>query len=242
VSTTDRREREKAQRREDILRAAREVLASQGFGRATIDDVAAHAQVSKGTVYLYFTSKGALLAHLVLEGLDLLARRLETAYAPRQGLSAFERVRRLARAYLRFSKTQHLYFRLLMAFDRGQFRESISPELYQQVSERSVANLLWVERALEAGQASGEFVISDVRRTAGVLWASLNGVLLVLEHPLRQEILGVPLDELFDSTLELLLHGLDAASLPASSTQGKPARAGAVRQAARRSSVAKKGA
>jgi hypothetical protein len=45
-----------------------------------------------------------------------------------------------------------------------------------------------------------------------MLWASLNGVLLLLEHPLRQEILGVPLNVLFDSTLELLLHGLDADS------------------------------
>jgi hypothetical protein len=48
---------------------------------------------------------------------------------------------------------------------------------------------------------------------AGVLWASLNGALLLLDHPLRQEILGVPPNELFDATLELLLHGLDADSV-----------------------------
>jgi AcrR family transcriptional regulator len=212
MGTTGRREREKAKRREDILQAAREVFFSSGFHRATIDDVAARAEVSKGTIYLYFESKEAILAHLVLEGLDILSDQLQTAYAPQKDLTADERVRRLARAYLKFSKTHPQYFRLITAFDRGQFRERVPAPLYQQLTERSLQSLRWVEQALEQGQASGEFVIEDTRRTAGMLWASLNGVLLLLEHPLRQEILGVPLNALFDSTLELLLHGLDADS------------------------------
>jgi TetR/AcrR family transcriptional regulator len=213
VGTTGRRERERAKRRQDILQAAREVFFGEGFSRATIDDVAARAEVSKGTVYLYFESKGAILAHLVLEGLDILSGHLQTAYAPKKDLTADERVRRLARAYLKFSKTHPQYFRLLMAFDRGQFRESVPVPLYQQVSEHSVASLRWVEQALEQGRASGEFAIADPWRIAGVLWASLNGALLLLDHPLRQEILGVPPNELFDATLELLLHGLDAGSV-----------------------------
>jgi hypothetical protein len=56
---------------------------------------------------------------------------------------------------------------------------------------------------------------------AGVLWASLNGVMLLLDHPLRQEILGVPLNTLFDSTLELLLHGLDVEPTVRRSSQTK---------------------
>jgi len=207
VSTTGRREREKARRRGDILQAARDVFFSSGFSRATIDDVAACAEVSKGTVYLYFESKETILAHLVLEGLDLLSEQLETAYAPKKDLPVDERIRRLARAYLKFAKTQPQYFRLLMAFDHGQFRKSVPDPLYQQIAERSLASLQWVERAFEQGDSSGEFVNGDPRRAAGVLWASLNGVLFLLDHPLRQEILGVSLDALFESTLDVLLRG-----------------------------------
>lgn len=210
MGTSGRREREKAKRREDILRAAREVFFSKGAGRATIDDVAARAEVSKGTIYLYFESKEAILAHFVLEGLDLLSGRLQTAYAPHKDLPADERVRRLAHTYLKFSKSHHEYFRLMMAFDRGQFREHVPQPLYAEVAQRSLASLHWVEQALEQGRTSGQFAVSDSWQMAGVLWASLNGVLLLLEHPLRQEILGIPLNALFDSTLELLLHGLDA--------------------------------
>jgi TetR/AcrR family transcriptional regulator len=211
VGTTGRREREKAKRREDILQAARDVFFGNGISRATIDDVAARAEVSKGTIYLYFESKEAILAHLVLEGLDILSGQLKAAYAAEQVFPAQARVRRLAHAYLKFSRTQPQYFRLLMAFDRGQFRERVPEPLYQQVSERSLHSLSWVEQALEQGRADGQFALDDPRETAGVLWAALNGVLLLLEHPLRQEILGVPLTTLFDSTLELLLHGLDTA-------------------------------
>ena len=206
MGTTGRREREKAKRREYILQAAREVF-FDGSRRATIDDVAARAEVSKGTVYLYFESKEAILAHLVLEGLDILSGLLETAYAPKKDWSADERVRRLARAYLKFSKTYPQYFRLLMAFDHGRFRERVPESLYQEIAQRSLSSLHWVEQAFEQGRVSGQFAIADAHRAAGVLWASLNGVLFLLDHPLRQDILGVSLDALFDSTTELLLRG-----------------------------------
>src|SRR5512143_471051 len=76
-----RRERERAQRRDDILRAAREVFFQSGFHAVTVDDIAVAAEVGKGTVYLYFDTKETILAHLLLEGLDRLVADLEAAYA-----------------------------------------------------------------------------------------------------------------------------------------------------------------
>ena len=70
--TASRRERERAQRRDDILRAAREVFFQRGFHTVTVDDIAVAAEVGKGTVYLYFDTKETILAHLLLEGLDRL--------------------------------------------------------------------------------------------------------------------------------------------------------------------------
>jgi len=50
MSTTQRRAREKENRRRSILDAARTVFFESGFQFATVDDVAAQAEVSKGTV------------------------------------------------------------------------------------------------------------------------------------------------------------------------------------------------
>ena len=77
MTTKARREREKEERRQSILRAAREVFFENGFHQATVEAVAERAEVSKGTVYLYFESKETILAHLLLEGLRELVDELE---------------------------------------------------------------------------------------------------------------------------------------------------------------------
>ncbi|MDO3645767.1 TetR/AcrR family transcriptional regulator [Nocardia mangyaensis] len=52
---------DKAARRQEILAAAVRVFARKGFAAARIDDVAAEAGIAKGSVYLYFDSRDALL-------------------------------------------------------------------------------------------------------------------------------------------------------------------------------------
>lgn len=65
----------KAERRQDLLRAARDVFASKGFHDAKIDDIVAAASVAKGTFYLYFTDKRSVFSELV----DGLFARIGTA-------------------------------------------------------------------------------------------------------------------------------------------------------------------
>ncbi|WP_293859803.1 TetR/AcrR family transcriptional regulator [uncultured Alsobacter sp.] len=52
-------------RRAEILAAALDVFAEQGFAAARLDDVAAKAGVAKGTLYLHFASKQDLFEKLV---------------------------------------------------------------------------------------------------------------------------------------------------------------------------------
>lgn len=62
-----RRERRKDARPSEILDAALDVFAEKGFAAAKLDDIAARAGISKGTLYLYFTSKEELLKGVVRE-------------------------------------------------------------------------------------------------------------------------------------------------------------------------------
>jgi AcrR family transcriptional regulator len=208
VTTRARREREKEERRQSILRAAREVFLEYGFQRATVDSVAERAEVSKGTVYLYFESKETVLAHLLLEGLDELVEELERAYAADESMQADQRLQRLGWAYLRFFQREPFYFRFLMAMDRGWFREAIPSLVYQDVLEASMEGLSLVVRALEQGIEDRTFDCRDARQAAATLWATLNGALELMEHPLRREILGVGREALYQSALETVIRGL----------------------------------
>lgn len=208
MTTARRRAREKAQRRQAILDAAKAVFFEQGFRRATVEDVATQAEVSKGTIYLYFESKESLLAHLLLDGLSMLRATLETAYQPEDSLPTSERIRNLARAYLRFSQTHPNYFRLMMAFNSGRFQEQISPQLNREILDQSMQCLEVVARAVEGGQERQEFAVEDAWETAGILWAALYGVLVLMAHPMRRQMVAVGVETMFDDTLDLLLRGL----------------------------------
>lgn len=52
-------------RRDEILQAARAAFAERGYRETTLDDIAARAQVAKGTLYLYFDSKEAIFWQLL---------------------------------------------------------------------------------------------------------------------------------------------------------------------------------
>ncbi len=54
-------------RRAQLLAAAREVLAENGYERTTVSSIAGRANVAQGTFYLYFPSKEALPGALALE-------------------------------------------------------------------------------------------------------------------------------------------------------------------------------
>lgn len=205
--TTTRRQREKADRQAAILDAARQVFFEAGIRDATVDAIAARAQVAKGTVYLYFRSKETILATLLLEGLDSLNQRLSAAYASAP-LEAEPQLRALADAYYEFYREERDYFRLMMAFDRGQFRESIRRELYETILHRSLDGFHWLVRAIEHGMASGQIAPGDARQVAGAAWAALNGVLVLISHPLRRELLAQDVRSLYASVLEIMLAGI----------------------------------
>ena len=66
-------------RREEILDAAATVFSAQGFHAATVDDVAAAAGVSKGSLYLHFDSKESMIDGLAEKWHAVDAEALDAA-------------------------------------------------------------------------------------------------------------------------------------------------------------------
>lgn len=67
---TNRKEREKLNRRNEILNAARKVFATKEYDSATVDNIAEVAEISKGTIYLYFKSKAELFISTFESGIE----------------------------------------------------------------------------------------------------------------------------------------------------------------------------
>jgi AcrR family transcriptional regulator len=77
MGINERKKREKEKRRQVIMSAARKILSEKGFEKSTMEDIANEAELSPGTLYLYFKSKNDLFASLTIRVLQYLNKKLE---------------------------------------------------------------------------------------------------------------------------------------------------------------------
>jgi len=93
----NRRERERKRHREEILEAAEAVFAEKGFHRTTVEDVAARAEFSVGTLYNFFSSKEELFTSLIEKRIEQLSTTvtevLEEVKAPEEAVRVLLRSR-----------------------------------------------------------------------------------------------------------------------------------------------------
>src|SRR5579864_3593070 len=84
-------------KRASILDAARRVFSRKGYAEAAVDDVAEHAHIAKGTLYLYFKSKEELYLAALVSDLRAMSadarRRMESVPGFRDKLREFFTVR-----------------------------------------------------------------------------------------------------------------------------------------------------
>ena len=92
-----RREANKAKKRADLLSAGLELFQTQGFDRASIEQIAAEAGVARGTFYLYFEDKTALFEAVVdqffeplMQVFDSVREALAAAETPEACMAAYQ--------------------------------------------------------------------------------------------------------------------------------------------------------
>src|ERR1051325_5574183 len=72
----DPSERQKQERRRQIIAAAKSVFADSGYHGASINAIIERAQIARGTFYLYFESKSAVFDSILDEALADLRKRI----------------------------------------------------------------------------------------------------------------------------------------------------------------------
>ena len=110
----ERREREKAARKGQILAAARSLLFKKGIRATSINQIARKAELGVGTIYFYYQSKEEIFYSLQEEGLDILFHDIDAI--GRSETTPEERLRATGHAYLRFSSAHKDYFDIINYF------------------------------------------------------------------------------------------------------------------------------
>jgi len=150
---TPKRERRKEARPGELLDAALDLFVEKGFSATRVDEVAARAGVSKGTLFLYFPSKVDLFKAVVRENIAHLFPTWNEELNAFEGTSAEMLRYAMASWWARIGNTRASGITKLVMSEAQNFPEIA--DFYQQEVIKP-GNAL-IRKIIERGIQSGEF-------------------------------------------------------------------------------------
>lgn len=182
------------------MRAARSLFVESGFLNTRMEDVAKRAQLSKGAVYFYFSSKRDLFNALVDEEHQNTLKFLEEATQdPR---SPAEKLIDVGVKYLDYFAGLKSPPRFFMIMNEMAIRDEAIRERVTRIHNRFVED---VGGLIEQGIASGHFRAMDPTATALMLKAVIDGIAGQAAVGIRPDVQRLSTDG-----VRLLLEGLVA--------------------------------
>ena len=162
-ATSDRRERQRAERRQLIIDTARELAEADGWDTVTTRRLAERIEYSQPVLYSHFAGKDAIVGAVALEGFTDMAQRVrERVAAAPDGRAA---VQAAAEAYLEFATERPALYEAMfhLATDYPFADPASPPPLHEGFAS--------LRDALEA--ATGP---DDLGLRTELFWSALHGV------------------------------------------------------------------
>lgn len=179
MGATERKEKEKQIRRNDIIDAAERTIAAKGYYLATMDDIAKESEFSKRTVYLYFNSKEQLYFEIMVRGYKILNQMIAGALNGLRAESALKRIKEIGVVLYAFKEKYPDYFKAIMAYENSEkdFINGVTDEAREECYLLGEELYRYLTSELTSGIRAGVVRSDlDVDDTAILLWAFVIGL------------------------------------------------------------------
>jgi len=176
----ERKEREKEQRKADIVRCATKVFLAKGFIHASMDEIAECAEFSKATLYLYYRNKEEIFLHVINNILDNFIQYIEVRLSEVD--SAIDKIRMIGEAYLDFYSNCHGQYLLLNSQESIAGIDLSNQESYREYLNRT--SRFWtlicaqISVAIEEGYFQNNVKAIEIAIT---LWSTSIGLMQILD-------------------------------------------------------------
>jgi len=172
----ERRKRERENRKNAILKAARKLFFEKGFRQVTVENIARKAEFSKGSIYLYFNSKEEIYSQILLNDIDKFHDRVADIL---QGpFSASEALIRVAEIYVDFFLNDRELFRILMNFMLRNNDMNLPEDMNNHIIKKMNTTISIIEQVFKYGIEKGEFPPDiNLRMNRNAIWGLLNGII-----------------------------------------------------------------
>lgn len=214
MGTEERKAREKERRRNNIIDAAEKVIFAKGLDQATMEEIAEEAELSKGTLYLYFKNKNELYMAITQRGSDMLNSRFAKIF--NSDHTGLELIRLMGETYLDFVKNNPDYYNAFVYYESlKDTAELENSEMAQICEENRNEAMNYMVRCLQIGMQDGTIDDSyDPRELAILIWASTRGITMV--NHMKQsghyfqmlDDMKIDTDSLFENFLNLIGTGM----------------------------------
>ncbi|MCP9291599.1 TetR/AcrR family transcriptional regulator [Gracilimonas sediminicola] len=176
MGTSERKEREKEQKKVLILESAEELILEKGLDHLNMDEVAERAEVSKGSLYHYFKNKSDLVLGICNKATNMLSKQISDVLT--RDLPGIEMVYTIGATFLNFVRSHPEFFRSMRFFDNlkdtDQLGESEYIEMCQSNMDTSFTSMV---RAIQIGMQDGSINDSyDAKELAILLWSTSHGM------------------------------------------------------------------
>ncbi|MCX7682001.1 MAG: TetR/AcrR family transcriptional regulator [Anaerolineae bacterium] len=186
-------------RRTQILEAAAAVLGEKGYERATMKEIAAHAGIAPGTIYLYFKNKRELLLAIADA---LITQQVDQALAEAtQDTAGY--IAAVLRDRIRFARENQAFLQALVAeiWTDRELRERFFTQIIGPVLASGAQYLQAQVAADRLRPCRVEIVVTAVAGSIVILSA--------LRALMPEQLLpGISDDELVEELTRLYLYGL----------------------------------
>lgn len=205
MTKADRKEKEREIRRKDIIDAAEELFFAKGFDNVSMNDIAAQAEMARGTLYLYFKNKNDIYAAIAIRAAKVLGEMFSEVPTD---LTGIEKIRALSSTYYQFYKKHTGYYHAY--YHSGVFDYKSSQTMEKLKIVRKI-NFEVVSNVIRGGFADGT-IREDIDPEATTLIMlsmsnNVNNIIPVTEMYMDEY--GLTQDELFESSLNMVLRSIE---------------------------------
>ncbi len=202
----ERREREKIERRESILRAAIQVYEQEGYHAITMEKIAEEAELGRATLYLYFKTKDEIFVHAIASYSDFFRKRLENLYERRTERKA-DILQSLWGAFIEFYEKDPALFNVTLYFHQSEMLRNLPDNLRLMLDHSGSRNYEFLSKIMAYGIEEGIFRDCGVKTLAEVVWTSFLGI-IHLENSKQAMNRKTHLETTWHLALEMLSRGI----------------------------------
>lgn len=173
----ERKEREKERRRQQIIIAGKRVFSEKGYNKATMEDIAKEAEVSPGTLYLYFKNKEELYASLSLRILQYLNIRVEHVINENHPHPE-KKIHNLMEAMFDVYEFDPLIIINMFHLQSSESLKHLSHELLSEIKELSDKSIRSISKIFKEGLDNEIYENYPPNALADIFWSIFSGIVL----------------------------------------------------------------